>query len=411
MRSLAAILAACAFLSAETNTNIPAKPSLSISNRVEITAYARFTDVVEQTGNEDTFGAYLRDELLVRYQFTGWSVGAFVDATLNEQLSLKARFYESMNPPAIALTSLAVFADLGTFGVFTFGAMRPLTYHLPMRSYQPPVLYRTLGGYQTLVTGRRDVPIMYNIITEYDTGLAYRFSWEWFTAAIAVVNGEEGLDSASGKTGAFDLGVSNKWVNAGVSGQIELIGSVPIKEYHSLFTAHCYVGDTIRVGIDGMVLMHGLRDETVNPFDTNSYQMLISKYHYTPGFFSPFTLPNLDAPGAPLWGYAVNLFAEAAKLWDMVSLTAHIGIYDPNWMSDSRDIYKIKSRGFLRAEFFITENFSMLLSYMRTYDEVFLAHYQFYEVEPRSVVDVNGNIVPLHYTIDQDLFLAAVFRF
>lgn len=410
MRTLAVLLTACAFLAAQTNTNTSVKPVLSISNRVEITAYARFTDVIEQTGNEDTFGAYLRDELFVRYQFNGWSAGAYADATLNEQLSLKARFYDSMNPPAVNISSLAVFADLGIFGSFTFGAMRPLTYHLPMRSYQPPVMYRTLGGHQTLITGRRDVPIMYNIITEYDTGLVYRFSWEWFTAAIGIVNGEEGLDSASGKTGAFDIGVSNKWLNAGISGQIEMIGSIPIKEYHSVFTAHCYVGDAVTVGIDAMAIMHGLKDP-INPFDTNYYQTLISIYHYTPGFFSPFTLPNLDAPGQPLWGYALNLFVEAKKLWDILSLTAHIGIYDPNWMSDSRDIYKIKSRGFIRAEFSITENFSILLSYMRTYDEVYLAHYQFYEVEPRSVVDTNGNVTLLHYTIDQDLFLALVLRF
>ena len=79
------------------NTNAGKYGVLSAS--LELVAYGRMSDLIEQTGNEDTLGVLLYGDLSYIKEYKYASIGADINARFYEPLSHKARFYKDMPPP------------------------------------------------------------------------------------------------------------------------------------------------------------------------------------------------------------------------------------------------------------------------------------------------------------------------
>lgn len=79
------------------NTNSGKYGVLSAS--LELVAYGRMSDLIEQTGNEDTLGVLLYGDLSYIKEYKYASIGADINARFYEPLSHKARFYKDMSPP------------------------------------------------------------------------------------------------------------------------------------------------------------------------------------------------------------------------------------------------------------------------------------------------------------------------
>ena len=70
-----------------------------LSASLELVAYGRMSDLIEQTGNEDTLGVLLYGDLSYIKEYKYASIGADINARFYEPLSHKARFYKDMSPP------------------------------------------------------------------------------------------------------------------------------------------------------------------------------------------------------------------------------------------------------------------------------------------------------------------------
>ena len=115
-----------------TNTNSGKYGVLSAS--LELTAYGRMSDLIEQTGNEDTLGVLLYGDLHYIKEYKYASIEANINARFYEPLSHKARFYKDMSPPVFDFSKMNIFVNFKYIGIRA-GVLEPYTRNIPMTSY------------------------------------------------------------------------------------------------------------------------------------------------------------------------------------------------------------------------------------------------------------------------------------
>ena len=400
------------------STNIKTN-GFSFTAGFDLIAYGRMSDLIEQTGNEDTLGVLLDANLhyIKYYKYAG--IEANFKGRVFEPLSHKARFYEDMNPPLFEFTEMNV-AVIMKYGTIRVGVLESYLKNIPQDSYFPTLFYaHTVSKNKvTILSGPRDMPIGYGtqFIPAYDTGLMIEFPLYGAFLGFGVVNGEEGLDANSSKGLMAKLSYSNDNFNVGFAGYVTEIGSVPIKEYGDSVNAFFYwtsgIDRRFTVGIEGFWFRHGIRNdntsytpESVDPDNPDN------THHYKPGYFTDFSIQTfLD--GDPFYAMSGFIFFEAKKLWKFDILT-HVGVHDNNIYSDSQDVYQLKYRAFLRITFNVTDDFKVIVSDTFTYDPVFKNNKQYFELEDRYQLGVISydEAGGAHYTVDNDFYIGVVYTF
>lgn len=395
-----------------TNTNSGKYGVLSAS--LELTAYGRMSDLIEQTGNEDTLGVLLYGDLHYIKEYKYASIEANINARFYEPLSHKARFYKDMSPPVFDFSKMNIFVNFKYIGIRA-GVLEPYTRNIPMTSYFPTLFYfHTVSSNKaTVLSGPRDMPIGYEtqLIPRYDTGLMIESSFYGVFIGVGMVNGEMGLDANSSKGLMAKISYSNDYINTGVAGIVTELGSIPIKEWGDSVNAFFYFRNgrdgRFTVGIEGFWFRHGIRRyNEYFPTESNT-----NKHHYNEGYYTDFSVQTFNG-NKPYYAMSGFLFFEARRLW-IIDITAHVGVHDNNIYSNSEDIFQPKYRAFLRLTFNVTEDFKIMISDTFTYDPVYKNNYQYYELEDRYQVGVisyeskNGG----HYTIDNDFYIGLSFKF
>ena len=398
----------------ETNNNTNSGKYGVLSASLELIAYGRMSDLIEQTGNEDTLGVLLYGDLSYIKEYKYASIGADINARFYEPLSHKARFYKDMSPPLFDFTKLNLFVNFKYVGIRA-GVLEPYTKNIPMISYFPTLFYyHTVSSNKaTVLSGPRDMPIGYDtqFIPRYDTGIMIESSFYGVFIGVGMVNGEEGLDANSSKGIMAKISYSNDYVNTGVAGIVSELGSIPIKEYGDSINAFFYFKNgkngRFTIGIEGFWFRHGIRaNNEYSPSSSN-----INEHHYINGYYTDFSIQTFEGK-KPFYAMSGFIFFEARRLWKF-DITAHFGIHDNNIYSDAEDIFKLKYRAFLKITFNITDDFKIMLSDTFTYDPVYKDNYQYYELERRHRVGVisykqkDGG----HYTVDNDFYLGMSFKF
>ncbi len=122
-----------------TNTN-NIKRYGQLSASLELIAYGRMSDLIEQTGNEDTLGVMLYGNLHYIKQYKYASIEADINARFYEPLSHKARFYKDMSPPVFDFSKMNIFVNFKYIGIRA-GVLEPYTKNIPMTSYFPTLFY------------------------------------------------------------------------------------------------------------------------------------------------------------------------------------------------------------------------------------------------------------------------------
>ena len=398
------------------NTNSGKYGVLSAS--LELVAYGRMSDLIEQTGNEDTLGVLLYGDLSYIKEYKYASIGADINARFYEPLSHKARFYKDMSPPIFDFTKLNLFVNFKYIGI-RVGVLESYTKNIPMTSYFPTLFYyHTVSTNKaTVLSGPRDLPIGYDtqFIPRYDTGIMLESSFYGVFIGVGMVNGEEGLDANSSKGLMAKISYSNDYINAGVAGIVSQLGSIPIKEYGDSVNAFFYFRNgkngRFTIGIEGFWFRHGIMDENEylpsNANNTNND----NEHHYNTGYYTDFSIQTF-AERKPFYAMSGFIFFEVRRLWKF-DITAHFGIHDNNIYSNSEDVYQLKYRAFLKITLNITDDFKIMLSDTFTYDPVFKNNLQYYELERRHQVGAisyeakDGG----HYTVDNDFYLGLSFKF
>lgn len=396
------------------NTNSGKYGVLSAS--LELVAYGRMSDLIEQTGNEDTLGVLLYGDLSYIKEYKYASIGADINARFYEPLSHKARFYKDMSPPLFDFTKLNLFVNFKYIGI-RVGVLESYTKNIPMTSYFPTLFYyHTVSSNKaTVLSGPRDLPIGYDtqFIPRYDTGIMLESSFYGVFIGVGMVNGEEGLDANSSKGLMAKISYSNDYINTGVAGIVSQLGSIPIKEYGDSINAFFYFRNgkngRFTIGIEGFWFRHGIMDyNKYLPSNTNEND---NEHHYNSGYYTDFSIQTF-AERKPFYAMSGFIFFEVRRLWKF-DITAHFGIHDNNIYSDSEDVYQLKYRAFLKITLNITDDFKIMLSDTFTYDPVFKNNYQYYELERRhqvgaiSYASKDGG----HYTVDNDFYLGLSFKF
>ena len=401
------------------NTNSGKYGVLSAS--LELVAYGRMSDLIEQTGNEDTLGVLLYGDLSYIKEYKYASIGADINARFYEPLSHKARFYKDMSPPLFDFTKLNLFVNFKYIGI-RVGVLESYTKNIPMTSYFPTLFYyHTVSSNKaTVLSGPRDLPIGYDtqFIPRYDTGIMLESSFYGVFIGVGMVNGEEGLDANSSKGLMAKISYSNDYINTGVAGIVSQLGSIPIKEYGDSVNAFLYFRNgkngRFTVGIEGFWFRHGIMDynkylpSNVTNINTNGID---NEHHYNSGYYTDFSIQTF-AERKPFYAMSGFIFFEVRRLWKF-DITAHFGIHDNNIYSNSEDVYQLKYRAFLKITLNITDDFKIMLSDTFTYDPVFKNNYQYYELERRhqvgaiSYASKDGG----HYTVDNDFYLGLSFKF
>ena len=396
------------------NTNSGKYGVLSAS--LELVAYGRMSDLIEQTGNEDTLGVLLYGDLSYIKEYKYASIGADINARFYEPLSHKARFYKDMSPPLFDFTKLNLFVNFKYIGI-RVGVLESYTKNIPMTSYFPTLFYyHTVSSNKaTVLSGPRDLPIGYDtqFIPRYDTGIMLESSFYGVFIGVGMVNGEEGLDANSSKGLMAKISYSNDYVNTGVAGIVSQLGSIPIKEYGDSINAFFYFRNgkngRFTIGIEGFWFRHGIMD--YNKYLPSYNGTNTNEHHYNSGYYTDFSIQTF-AERKPFYAMSGFIFFEVRRLWKF-DITAHFGIHDNNIYSDSEDIYQLKYRAFLKITLNITDDFKIMLSDTFTYDPVFKNNYQYYELERRhqvgaiSYASKDGG----HYTVDNDFYLGLSFKF
>lgn len=375
------------------------------------------SDLIEQTGSEDTLGVLLDANLyyIKHYKYAG--IEANFKGRVFEPLSHKARFYEDMSPPLFEFTEMNV-AVVMKYGTIRIGVLESYLNNIPQDSYFPTLFYaHTVSSNKaTILSGPRDLPIGYGtqLIPAYDTGLMIEFPLYGAFLGFGVINGEEGLDPNSSKGLMAKLSYSNDNFNVGFAGYVTEIGSVPIKEYGDSLNAFFYwtsgIDKKFTVGIEGFWFRHGIRENSKYA-PGNVSNETENTHNYKPGYFTDFSIQTFGDKN-PFYAMSGFIFFEARDLWKFDVLT-HVGVHDNNIYSDNQDVYQLKYRAFLRITFNITDDFKVILSDTFTYDPVFKNNLQYYEIENRHQLGVisyeaaNGG----HYTVDNDVYLGVVFTF
>ena len=394
------------------NTNSGKYGVLSAS--LELVAYGRMSDLIEQTGNEDTLGVLLYGDLSYIKEYKYASIGADINARFYEPLSHKARFYKDMSPPIFDFTKLNLFVNFKYIGI-RVGVLESYTKNIPMTSYFPTLFYyHTVSTNKaTVLSGPRDLPIGYDtqFIPRYDTGIMLESSFYGVFIGVGMVNGEEGLDANSSKGLMAKISYSNDYINTGVAGIVSELGSIPIKEYGDSINAFLYFRNgkngRFTIGIEGFWFRHGIRaNNQYSPSSPNS-----NEHHYNSGYYTDFSIQTFAAK-KPFYAMSGFIFFEVRRLWKF-DITAHFGIHDNNIYSNSEDIYQLKYRAFLKITFNITDDFKIMLSDTFTYDPVYKNNYQYYELEDRRQVGVisYNDKGGKHYTVDNDFYLGMSFKF
>lgn len=383
---------------------------------LELVAYGRMSDLIEQTGNEDTLGVLLYGDLSYIKEYKYASIGADINARFYEPLSHKARFYKDMSPPLFDFTKLNLFVNFKYIGI-RVGVLESYTKNIPMTSYFPTLFYyHTVSSNKaTVLSGPRDLPIGYDtqFIPRYDTGIMLESSFYGVFIGVGMVNGEEGLDANSSKGLMAKISYSNDYINTGVAGIVSQLGSIPIKEYGDSINAFFYFRNgkngRFTIGIEGFWFRHGIMDyNKYLPSNTNEND---NEHHYNSGYYTDFSIQTF-AERKPFYAMSGFIFFEVRRLWKF-DITAHFGIHDNNIYSDSEDVYQLKYRAFLKITLNITDDFKIMLSDTFTYDPVFKNNYQYYELERRhqvgaiSYASKDGG----HYTVDNDFYLGLSFKF
>ena len=394
------------------NTNSGKYGVLSAS--LELVAYGRMSDLIEQTGNEDTLGVLLYGDLSYIKEYKYASIGADINARFYEPLSHKARFYKDMSPPLFDFTKLNLFVNFKYIGI-RVGVLESYTKNIPMTSYFPTLFYyHTVSTNKaTILSGPRDLPIGYDtqFIPRYDTGIMLESSFYGVFIGVGMVNGEEGLDANSSKGLMAKISYSNDYINTGVAGIVSQLGSIPIKEYGDSVNAFLYFRNgkngRFTVGIEGFWFRHGIMDENEYlPSNKNT-----NAHHYNSGYYTDFSIQTF-AERKPFYAMSGFIFFEVRRLWKF-DITAHFGIHDNNIYSNSEDVYQLKYRAFLKITLNITDDFKIMLSDTFTYDPVFKNNYQYYELERRHQVGAISYAAKDggHYTVDNDFYLGLSFKF
>lgn len=396
------------------NTNSGKYGVLSAS--LELVAYGRMSDLIEQTGNEDTLGVLLYGDLSYIKEYKYASIGADINARFYEPLSHKARFYKDMSPPLFDFTKLNLFVNFKYIGI-RVGVLESYTKNIPMNSYFPTLFYyHTVSSNKaTVLSGPRDLPIGYDtqFIPRYDTGIMLESSFYGVFIGVGMVNGEEGLDANSSKGLMAKISYSNDYVNTGVAGIVSQLGSIPIKEYGDSINAFFYFRNgkngRFTIGIEGFWFRHGIMD--YNKYLPSNNGSNDNEHHYNSGYYTDFSIQTF-AERKPFYAMSGFIFFEVRRLWKF-DITAHFGIHDNNIYSDLEDVYQLKYRAFLKITLNITDDFKIMLSDTFTYDPVFKNNYQYYELERRhqvgaiSYASKDGG----HYTVDNDFYLGLSFKF
>lgn len=401
-----------ALYSQTTNTNSGKYGVLSAS--LELTAYGRMSDLIEQTGNEDTLGVLLYGDLHYIKEYKYASIEANINARFYEPLSHKARFYKDMSPPVFDFSKMNIFVNFKYIGIRA-GVLEPYTKNIPMTSYFPTLFYfHTVSSNKaTVLSGPRDMPIGYEtqLIPRYDTGLMIESSFYGVFIGVGMVNGEMGLDANSSKGLMAKISYSNNYINTGVAGIVTELGSIPIKEWGDSVNAFFYFKNgrngRFTVGIEGFWFRHGIRrDNEYSPGNENN-----NSHNYNEGYYTDFSVQTFSG-NEPYYAMSGFLFFEARRLW-IIDITAHVGVHDNNIYSNSEDIFQPKYRAFLRLTFNVTEDFKIMISDTFTHDPVYKNNYQYYELEERYQVGVisyeakDGG----HYTVDNDFYIGLSFKF
>ena len=398
------------------NTNSGKYGVLSAS--LELVAYGRMSDLIEQTGNEDTLGVLLYGDLSYIKEYKYASIRADINARFYEPLSHKARFYKDMSPPIFDFTKLNLFVNFKYIGI-RVGVLESYTKNIPMTSYFPTLFYyHTVSANKaTILSGPRDLPIGYDtqFIPRYDTGIMLESSFYGVFIGVGMVNGEEGLDANSSKGLMAKISYSNDYINAGVAGIVSQLGSIPIKEYGDSVNAFFYFRNgkngRFTIGIEGFWFRHGIMDENEylpsNANNTNND----NEHHYNTGYYTDFSIQTF-AERKPFYAMSGFIFFEVRRLWKF-DITAHFGIHDNNIYSNSEDVYQLKYRAFLKITLNITDDFKIMLSDTFTYDPVFKNNLQYYELERRHQVGAISYAAKDggHYTVDNDFYLGLSFKF
>ena len=392
--------------------------TFSFTAGFDLIAYGRMSDLIEQTGNEDTLGVLLDSNLHYIKYYKYADIEANFKARVFEPLSHKARFYEDMSPPLFEFTEMNI-AVIMKYGTIRVGVLESYLKNIPQDSYFPTLFYaHTVSSNKvTILSGPRDMPIGYGtqFIPAYDTGLMIEFPLYGAFLGFGVVNGEEGLDANSSKGLMAKLSYSNDNFNVGFAGYVTEIGSVPIKEYGDSLNAFFYwtsgIDKKFTVGIEGFWFRHGLRNSDTKYAPGNVDSDTENTHNYGPGYFTDFSIQTfLD--GEAFYAMSGFIFFEAKKLWKFDILT-HVGVHDNNIYSDSQDVYQLKYRAFLRITFNVTDDFKVIVSDTFTYDPVFKNNKQYYELEDRYQLgvisyDEGGGA---HYTMDNDFYIGVVYTF
>ncbi|WP_456059542.1 hypothetical protein [Brachyspira pilosicoli] len=394
-----------------TNTNSAKYGVLSAS--LELTAYGRMSDLIEQTGNEDTLGVLLYGDLHYIKEYKYASIEANINARFYEPLSHKARFYKDMSPPVFDFSKMNLFVNFKYIGIRA-GVLEPYTKNIPMTSYFPTLFYfHTVSSNKaTVLSGPRDMPIGYEsqLIPRYDTGIMIESSFYGVFIGVGMVNGEMGLDANSSKGLMAKISYSNDYINTGVAGIVTEIGSIPIKEWGDSINAFFYFRNgrdgRFTVGIEGFWFRHGIRrNNEYSPGSDNN-----NPHNYNGGYYTDFSIQTFDG-NKPYYAMSGFLFFEARRLW-IIDITTHVGVYDNNIYSNSEDIFQPKYRAFLKLTFNVTEDFKIMVSDTFTYDPVYKNNYQYYELEGRNQVGViSYNEKNGHYTVDNDFYIGLSFKF
>ena len=397
------------------NTNSGKYGVLSAS--LELVAYGRMSDLIEQTGNEDTLGVLLYGDLSYIKEYKYASIGADINARFYEPLSHKARFYKDMSPPLFDFTKLNLFVNFKYIGI-RVGVLESYTKNIPMTSYFPTLFYyHTVSSNKaTVLSGPRDLPIGYDtqFIPRYDTGIMLESSFYGVFIGVGMVNGEEGLDANSSKGLMAKISYSNDYINTGVAGIVSQLGSIPIKEYGDSVNAFFYFRNgkngRFTIGIEGFWFRHGIMDEN-NYLPSNASDTNKNEHHYNSGYYTDFSIQTF-AERKPFYAMSGFIFFEVRRLWKF-DITAHFGIHDNNIYSNSEDVYQLKYRAFLKITLNITDDFKIMLSDTFTYDPVFKNNYQYYEIERRHQVGAISYAAKDggHYTVDNDFYLGLSFKF
>lgn len=399
------------------NTNSGKYGVLSAS--LELVAYGRMSDLIEQTGNEDTLGVLLYGDLSYIKEYKYASIGADINARFYEPLSHKARFYKDMSPPLFDFTKLNLFVNFKYIGI-RVGVLESYTKNIPMTSYFPTLFYyHTVSTNKTtILSGPRDLPIGYDtqFIPRYDTGIMLESSFYGVFIGVGMVNGEEGLDANSSKGLMAKISYSNDYINTGIAGIVSQLGSIPIKEYGDSVNAFLYFRNgkngRFTIGIEGFWFRHGIMDENKYlPSNATNTNGIDNEHHYNSGYYTDFSIQTF-AERKPFYAMSGFIFFEVRRLWKF-DITAHFGIHDNNIYSNSEDVYQLKYRAFLKITLNITDDFKIMLSDTFTYDPVFKNNYQYYEIERRHQVGAISYAAKDggHYTVDNDFYLGLSFKF